>query len=425
MLAAAVASPLAFQVGLIAQLVSQLKKFRSAADMSGTGVGKTFVALFTCKALGLRPLIVCPKSVIPAWEEAARLVGVEPIAIVNYEKLRTGKLPWLKWTWGKRVCEWSLPDPSKTLVIFDEVHRCKNRKSQNSKMLIATNRSDAKVLMLSATLAESPLDMYATGIVLEVFKSDQYYGWCFANGVVRGTFGSEYRGGTEGMLRIKDQISHRSVRLNPSEVPGFPDNLVSAVELPTEHSAAIDQHLQALEDARLLDEPLPIVDNLRARQEVELYKVKPLVEMAKDAVAEGNSVVIFQNFSASIEATTNSLISLGARGLTGQTPENERREIISQFQANELPILVCQARAGGEGISLHDVAGRPRVSLINPSYSATELLQCLGRIHRQGSKSPSVQRICFAAGSKVESRIRRQVQAKLHNLDSLNDGDLS
>ena len=194
-----------------------------------------------------------------------------------------------------------------------------------------------------------------------------------------------------------------SVRIRADEVPGFPDNLVSAIELETGQSAAIEKHWAELQERKLMDEELPIVEQLRLRQEIELLKIKALAEQAKDAVAEGCSVVIFLNFTASIEAIMDFFqSSLETRALTGDTPASLRQEIIDAFQSNKVDILVSQTRCGGEGISLHDVNGRPRVSLLNPSYSAVELLQCLGRIHRQGSKSPAIQRICFAAGSQVE-----------------------
>ena len=51
-------------------------------------------------------------------------------------------------------------------------------------------------------------------------------------------------------------------------------------------------------------------------------------------------------------------------------------------------------QAGGTGLSLHDVNGEhPRVSLISPSFSAIDLKQALGRIHRAGAKSPAVQKL--------------------------------
>ena len=65
----------------------------------------------------------------------------------------------------------------------------------------------------------------------------------------------------------------------------------------------------------------------------------------------------------------------------------------------------------------------PRHSIISPSYSAINLVQALGRIHRAEGKTPCIQKIVFAAGT-IEERCCQRVQAKLDNLDLLNDGDL-
>jgi superfamily II DNA or RNA helicase len=61
--------------------------------------------------------------------------------------------------------------------------------------------------------------------------------------------------------------------------------------------------------------------------------------------------------------------------------------------------------------------------LICPTYSAIDLKQALGRIHRAGAKSKAVQRIIFAADS-IEETVMRRVKAKLKNIETLNDGDM-
>ena len=81
-------------------------------------------------------------------------------------------------------------------------------------------------------------------------------------------------------------------------------------------------------------------------------------------------------------------------------------------------------QAGGVGVSLHDLNGvYPRAAFISPTWSAVELRQTLGRVHRAGGKTKSTQRIVFVADS-VEEQVRRTVESKLARLDTLNDGDL-
>ena len=66
----------------------------------------------------------------------------------------------------------------------------------------------------------------------------------------------------------------------------------------------------------------------------------------------------------------------------------------------------------------------PRLALISPSYSAVIMRQVTGRVWRESSKTKSLQRIVFVAGT-VEEQVCDVVKDKLNNLDMLNDGDLS
>jgi hypothetical protein len=66
----------------------------------------------------------------------------------------------------------------------------------------------------------------------------------------------------------------------------------------------------------------------------------------------------------------------------------------------------------------------PRHTLINPSYSAINTLQSLGRCYRANGKTPVIQRFFFAEGVEIEEKMRKRINLRLTNLDSLNDGDL-
>jgi len=109
----------------------------------------------------------------------------------------------------------------------------------------------------------------------------------------------------------------------------------------------------------------------------------------------------------------------------GDQSTDERRENVESFQSNDARVIVCMIQAGGVGLNLHDEhGGHPRVSLISPSFSAVELRQTLGRVHRAGGETASVQKIVFAADT-VEMGVCRAVRRKLTNLDRINDDELN
>ena len=81
-------------------------------------------------------------------------------------------------------------------------------------------------------------------------------------------------------------------------------------------------------------------------------------------------------------------------------------------------------RAGGVGISLHDIHGdNPRVSLISLPDSASDFIQARGRIRRSEGK-PNIQRVIFVANVPYEKIIATNLNKKLSNLSAINDGDL-
>jgi SNF2 family DNA or RNA helicase len=163
-----------------------------------------------------------------------------------------------------------------------------------------------------------------------------------------------------------------------------------------------------------------------ARMRAELSKVPAILEHLALASAEGFSVVVFVNFLPTLDA----LIGLCAQEHTpeviyGNQKIEERTEAIRIFQAGKTRVLFSTIDSGGASINLHDeTGGAPRLALICPTWRATSLRQALGRVHRAGSKSKSVQKLLYAAGT-VEEGIAARVMGKLDQIDTINDADLA
>jgi hypothetical protein len=62
------------------------------------------------------------------------------------------------------------------------------------------------------------------------------------------------------------------------------------------------------------------------------------------------------------------------------------------------------------------------MSFICPTYHAETMIQMLGRASRFGTKSPVIQRICFAEGT-VEERVYKIAETKCQNIRAMNDGE--
>ncbi len=434
--------PYDWQIPAIEATIKGLSKHPYYLRADDTGVGKTFISLFVCKALGIKPFVVAPKIVLTAWREAAEMVDVELIDVVNIEKLKaknhdalhrlpnhgTRKKPLSNWKWNL---------PAGTLVIIDEAHICGGIDTQNARVLAALRPAKLPAILMSATIADNPMRLKSAGYLLGLHGYSDYRNWCRKHGCVLNPFAGGYQLMfsssdlvTEGALKKihTELFPARGGRLRVEDLEDFPTNriIAEAYDLPNhkEVQAIYNELEDSLVDAD--DDEIPLVKLLRARQKVELFKSVLFTQLTTDALDEGKSVVIFVSFKATMDAIQEQLEKTGIKSLRieGGQKQTLRDEIIQNFQLNKTHVILCMTQAGGVGISLHDLHGRPRESLISPPYSAKDLKQVLGRIHRAGSKSKALQKIIYVAKT-VEEQTCKNVRKKLNNLSQLIDGDLS
>jgi len=427
-----IASPKAYQKANIEGLHKALPEYRCAIDASDMGCGKTYIALFTMRALGLRPYIVAPKTILTTWKRACEHVDISPAGIINYESLvRGGTNAAGYWeTKAKKNWVWDL-DYATDSIIFDEGHRLKGDKSLAHKTLIGARMQGIITLVLSATLAEDPTQMKALGFALGLFRRPtDWWNWALANGCHRPRFGNKFLGikfvenkeeREWHLKKIHIDIGPRMVRLKKSEIPGFPSETTECVALDTSNSKRInDIYVQELE-ALKLEAETPMTVQLRTRQQIEYLKVDALIQFMKDLREEGLSLVVFVCFRQTLQELVNAFpdASLIYGG------QKDRDEQIDRFQANESKICLATADSANAGINLGDEhGGHPRAALMCPHFNAVTFIQCFGRIPRINSQSKCLQYIITAAGT-LEDKIRRKVEMKKENITLINDGDLS
>ena len=418
-------------------LLEVLQRHNVALDASDTGTGKTFVACQVAKDYAHRPLVVCPKSVVTAWRETLELFGVEPLGVLNVEKLKTGKTEWVtKKNRGRLMTDWAWVKENLNFVIWDEVHQAGGEESQNSKIFALLKPYKIPVLALSATVADTPLRLRALGYHMGFHNFVNFKSWCLKQGCYPSPFAVGKLEFPKGKSRIPAlRRIHSSMfpefggRLKIEDLKEFPDCVLQADEYDMAESPEIQRAYDELEDqlnSAKKNKESPLVLMNRARQSVEYLKVPMLEEQTRDLVDGGKSVVVFFSYREPAETFLSRIRSrkIPAGFIYGGQTQTERDTQIRDFQADKTRVVVTMIQAGGVGISLHDLNGDyPRVSLINPPFSVVQLKQALGRIWRAGAKTKAIQKIVFAAGT-VEVEACRAIRRKLGNLNLLNDGDL-
>lgn len=467
-------SLLEFQLKHQKALIKVLQKHQVALDLSDTGVGKTFVAISIAKELNLKPIIICPKSIIYTWGRVCNLFQISTYGILNYESVKSGSKKWYRncnnfqtlnrinvdnieisksntimqtissqlltgstgpvlsfsstpvsTTNPTDFIDYVISVPNDALIIFDEVHSCKNINTENAKLLQSTKQIKNKVLLLSATLADKPKHFAVFADLLGL--SDL------------GTFPIYLRrlqkllpNTPEMAILYKKIFPEYGSRILISDLGNlFPKNIIipelfimddsTAKEIQDQYELINFLSSDAQEKENKAQFILPKI--CYARQKIEVLKIPTIVELAKQKLDDGLSVVIFVNFKDTMrvlskELNTNNLIH-------GEQVLKTRDSIICRFQDNIDRLIICQIQTGGQGISLHDIhGGHPRISLISPGWSAKDLQQALGRIYRAEGKTPCLQMIIYCANT-IENKICEILQEKIHNFSRLVSGKSS
>lgn len=475
-----------YQVPAARQLCAALEKYGAALDGSEMGTGKTFVAGAVLRARDVPTLVVGPMISETGWKRMGDKMGVE-FSYSHYEALRTGNTPFGRWEYPrpvrlkeKLVCKscqcvvnvsnqkcpyhplgihcvevkkiphhhgkfiWS--DGIRQLV-FDEVHRCGATDSLHADMLIAAKRQGIPTLALSATAAESPLNLRALGFCLGLHalvdgRVDKpgFWRWAKAHGCRRLPFGGfHFAVGEERKKEILAEIHgkifpERGCRVRIKDLgDAFPQCQITAELYDLEKSGKLEhcyrkmeKALARLKEIRAEDVETPLTELLRESQQIELLMVPVFVELAEDAIAEGQSVALFVNFRATADELCKQLNTQcrvdGSQ--IGPSGGMMRQRNIDDFLEDKERKIVLTSAAGGVSIGLQDVRGKfPRLGLVSPGYSASQFRQICGRLPRAGAKSKSLYRVILAARTRQE-KVHKALSAKLNRLDALNDADL-
>lgn len=420
-----------------------------ASDLSETGTGKTYCAAWIAKYFNSPVVVICPKVVINSWNKVFAEFGIKAHTVINFEKLTRGNTPYLSFKNGKDNTpdDYQIKFPANALVIIDECHKCKGWNSKNSDMLIALKKNNYKILLLSATSATNPLEMKSFGFATTLHNLVNYRQFITDCGAYTSRFGGYQidigsRAAIEAMGDIHNRlfnvynIASRMTRKMFDKI--FPDNHVMAecFDMGTNTDKInkvynlMEAELAALEESSSNYSQHHFAIMTKARRMAELLKVPTMVDMIEDWYDEGISPVVFVNFTDTVEAiekqlAKNSKFNGKIARIVGGQSDKVRKADIDGFQSDNKRIMIANLAAGNAGVSLHDLNGNfPRGSIISPSFSAINMLQALGRIHRAEGKTKCIQKVMFADGT-IEVDACKRVQAKLNNLEALNDGDLT
>jgi superfamily II DNA or RNA helicase len=412
--------------------VASMNKYNRVLLGHSTGVGKTFCALGIARELGKRIAVVAPLAILTDWRRAAKMMGVETFEVTNWEWLKTGKSKIGRWTDDKKK-EFRYYLPDDVILIWDEVHRGKSAgESQNAFLVRDSVVQNIPAIALSATIADDPTKLWAIGQFLGLHQGGKdYHRFLSQNGCRKTRFGMQFTGGHSVLKKLHSRIyPEKGNRLRHSDLgDAFPETLIKARAFDMDNARKIageyDDLCNRIEELRMQENfsANVLAEQTRARQRIEMLKAPAVAAMARDLIEEGNSVFIAVNYTETREWLMEELKTDCA--IYGGQNEIERRGKIDSFQNDKSRVIIGIIQACREGLNLHDLNGNhSRVALIMPTPSPFDLKQVLGRVHRAGGKSKSIQFIVYAAGVGIEESICSKLDGKLKQMDLLADGEI-
>lgn len=424
---------------------------------SSCGVGKTLCSIFYAEMLDLFPcMVVCPAPVKSGWlrewketnpDRRVSIISTSSppedfeadVIVINYDIL------------GKRVTKENgktsleirlggMKKKSFSLVIADEIHFLKNRKSIRSKSFKKLIHKVPSVIGLTGTLIMNrPAELLNILMLIERIKEiapdDQYHHYFFERycNMKETNFGMDISGASniKELNRLLKECCYFQVSKRDAlkELPPISENVVECeITNKRAYKKAKDDLLQFIED-KFKDEE-KVEKAARAEFLVKLSTLKQLSLEGKEkfikkwveAWMEANEeekLLVFASQSTILTKIAEEF----KEGLliTGSTTTKKRDEILQKFfSQKESRVLFANIGCLGTGVDgLQKVCSNMAILELPPRPS--DLVQVIGRLERSGQENPVTIQYLLSPET-IDRDLWEMLKGKKDVTDMLNKG---
>ena len=417
------------------------------AEMSGgncligdeMGIGKTISTIgYAALHPEARPaVVVCPANVKFNWKkEVSKWLPTEEVFVVTKGK---DKIPMTDWIiinydlMAKKQDELIAIAPR--LVVLDESHYIKNSGSKNKPVkrtvaTLAVAGYSPKVIALSGTAISSrPKEFFNT---LNLMRPEQFPSfWNFAQRYCdpwNDGFGWNFDGASN-TKELNERTRDLCIRRLKSEVlPELPPKTRTflPVHLPKDvrspYDFAQEEWDRKIDEYYLNGEPLPQGIMLNMLNDLRHICGNIKVAYAADWVKQyreqtGKPIVIFTHHRDVLKRMAEKLTNV--RTISGDTNSKKRQEIVDDFQAGRIGVLICNTIAAKEGITL---TAADTVLFIEREWVPTDEEQAEDRVYRIGQESQHVHAVYLSCAGTIDEHFDRVVEQKRAVVKAVLDG---
>jgi SWI/SNF-related matrix-associated actin-dependent regulator 1 of chromatin subfamily A len=430
----------------------ELKRFINGDE---PGLGKTGQAIATLHGAALRGeqtfpcLIICPKSLKENWAREWAIwtdrkaivlrdsmrntwsqylrTGLADVLIVNYESLKKYFVASINKpddaALSLKYVKFKEPINLFKSVVIDELHKCKDNGTQQSKFTKGLSSGKEWILGLTGTpVVNKPKDLISQLAIID--RLGDIGGYKF--------FMNRYCGGNgSGATNLKE-LQYRLAttcffqRQKKDVLTDLPDKMrqiiLCDITTQKEYQDAIKDLSNYLRDYKSKTESeveksmrgeimvkIGICKNISARG-----KLNEVTEYVNEVIESGQKIVVFIHQKEIAEA----LLKIYPHAVTirGSDSTDARQSNVDRFQKDpKCNIIICNIKAGGVGITL---TASSRVAFVELPWHAADANQCEDRCHRIGQKG-SVQCTYFLGGGTIDEDIYKIIEKKREVANSI------
>lgn len=417
------------------------------------GSGKTYTTILAAFSVGLGiglPLvIVCPSALKLNWVKEIRKVDkVSPICVVEGDTIFSA--PWVIINYdilGRH--SQTIMQMKPKFIAYDESHKIKSITEQGmpgsvraQHSIILSNFAPYVVSMTGTPMPKGPIDLFNQFKLIDHPLSDDfiYFGTTYCDGKTSKN-GWDF-GGSSNEKELHEILKECMIRNRKEDCLDLPDKLQTFMPVEvdlTQYEQAVDDYMNA-RDIHPRAYQMVLVGQMK--KHLAYAKVPATIDIVKQVVENGDSIVVFSDYSAVI-TTLQSYINDKFKGklfrdvpdghggvrqipieevaitITGKDNSTKKFEKTEAFQEGFHRVLIANMKAGGVGLNM-TVANK--LCFNDLTWLPDDHFQAEDRIHRGGQTKKVEIVYVIAQGAGIDEKLGNVIEERSKMSAAIIDG---